>query len=194
MESAKTIWGFSHAGDRFNYTSEESDRHLKKSPAKWLPGEVTITSEELLEKLCQCDVCTENPRHGKDTMIGRRDERCKIYRERLFAAYPIGEPVSTPVGEVYPVMGGFVSKKLLDDYSNAIADRLRSLNKKPIGNDYSRPIYQIDELEEQRRGLHLAILGNAGFMAFEVGHCATAFKMVIEHFIEERMKRLGLIS
>jgi len=69
----------------------------------------------------------------------------------------------------------------------------RALGKKPHRSDSIRPIYQIDELEEQRRSLHIAMLSNAGFMPLECGHAATAFKMVIEHFIEERMKRLGLL-
>jgi hypothetical protein len=199
MKSAKTIREFADAPNHFNYTEEESlsllegmvDPEVEKVPG--LNKEVTITSDELLEKLCYCEVCKEHPKDGKDTCLGRRDEYCSLYRERLYQTYPVGEAVTMPAGEIYPVMGGYVPKKLLDDYSNAIADRLRALGKKPRRADSIRPIYQIDELEEQRRALHIAMLSNAGFMPLECGHAATAFKMVIEHFIEERMKRLGLL-
>ena len=167
------------------------DPEVEKVPG--LNKEVTVTSEELLEKLCYCEVCKEHPSCGKDTYLGRRDEYCSLYKERLFATYPVGEAITTPAGEVYPVMGGYIPKKMLDDYSNAIADRLRGMKKKVSAADYGRPIYSIDELEEQRRALHIAVLSNAGFMPLEVGILATAFKMVIEHFIEERMKRLGLL-
>jgi len=149
--------------------------------------EVTITRYDIEEKVCNCTDCKETH---------KCHDWCDRYIDRLVAAYPVGEPVMTKHGfMVYPVMGGYVPKGLVDKYTDNIAERLKSIKLKELKRyEEKRPIYYVDELEDERRMLHIAILYNAGFSPLEVGIEAVAFKIVIEKFIENRLRRLGLLT
>jgi len=165
-----------------------------------LPGrkDVEITEEDLLKNICNCQPCTHlvkdvsgNPRESRISTF------CEKYVPRLIEFHKVGEPVKNESGDFfYPVMGGFVPKNLVDRYSDDIIERLKTLNKQDRDefNDHFRPFYTIDHFEDDRRMLHIAILYNAGFYPEESTIEAEAFKIVIEKFIEERCRRLGLIE
>jgi hypothetical protein len=149
--------------------------------------EVTITRKDIEENVCNCSDCKETH---------KCHDWCDRYIERLVAAYPVGEPIMTKHGfMVYPVMGGYVPKGLIDKYTDDIAERLKSINLRDLKRyETKRPIYYIDELEDERRQLHIAILCNAGFYPLEVGIEAVAFKIVIEKFVENRLRKLGVLK
>lgn len=148
--------------------------------------EVTITREDIERDVCNCPDCKETH---------KCHDWCNRYIDRLVAAYPVGEAVMTKHRfMVYPVMGGYVPKGLIDKYTDNLAERLKSIKLKELKRyEAQRPIYYIDALEDERRQLHIAILYNAGFTPLEVGVEAVAFKIVIEKFIENRLRRLGLL-
>jgi hypothetical protein len=166
---------FEEVPDIEDIYSEEDDNRL-----------VTISREEIEEKVCNCPVCEET---------FKCNDWCKQYNDRLISAFPVGEPIIKHGYEVLPVMGGYIPKKLIDKYTDNIAERLKTVTRERINkcNKYSRPIYLMDELEDERRQLHIAILWNAGFTPLDTGIEATAFKIVIERYVENRLKRLGLL-
>lgn len=164
-----------------------------------LPGreDVTVTEEDIIENICNCNPCTNTYKDFSGKICEfRTSTSCEKYIAKLLDVYKVGEPVKGKCGDLYPVMGGFIPKNIVDRYSDAIIERLKTLNKADrIGfKDHFRPFYTIDHFEDERRLLHIAILYNAGFYPEECTIEAVAFKIVIEKFIEDRCRRLGLIE
>lgn len=159
--------------------------------------DVTITESDLLETVCNCNPCTHTYKDPYGKMCESRTSTfCEKYIPRLLETYKVGEPVKDSDGEeYYPIMGGSIPKKLVDRYSDNLIERLKTLDKyeRDGWNDHFRPFYTIDHFENERRELHIAILYNAGFYPEECTIEAEAFKIVMEKFIEERCRRLGLI-
>lgn len=145
---------------------------------------VTITKDDIEQNVCNCESCTEGHRLA---------DYCPVYKKRLLEVYQIGKPVATEYGDVLPVMGGRLPKTVVDHYVDHIAKRLRAVNRKFHDHEMVRPIYNIEELEDERRGLHIAILSNAGFTPLEVSIEACAFKMVVEDYVEQQIRAMGLI-
>ena len=170
-------------------------------------SDVTISEEELLEKVCNCKTC-DNIRQWSQTEKRERrlDDSCPKYIPRLIEAFPIGNPVEGDYGKLYPIMGGYIPCKVIDTYSDSIIKRLNDLSAKErrehrgdrifqtADKDHCyRPLYLSELLERERYELHHAILMNAGFYPMETTTEATAFKIVIEKYIEARARRMGLI-
>lgn len=167
-------------------------------------SDVTIGECDLLDKVCNCEKC-DNIRQWSETEKRERrlDESCPKYIPRLLEAFPIGKPVEGEHGKLYPIMGGYIPCKIVDAYSDNIIKRLIDLateERRKYRHDYIfrskecyRPLYMSDLLERERRELHSAILNNAGFSFMETTTEATAFKIVIEKYVENRAHRMGLI-
>lgn len=163
-----------------------SDTIVKGARAATLPvrrwGEVCISMSDL-EAICKG--CKESDCHG-------HDEFCDEYRRNLLKKYPLGSPIQHDGREYLPIMGGAIPKRLFDHYSGQVVDRLKSIERVHI-EQTKRLLWNVEDLEEERRELHVALLAAAGFTPFDVSPEAKAFKVIIEEAVTERCRRLGVI-
>lgn len=155
--------------------------------------DVTI-SEEDLNKVCNC---RKELREERKCRTMKMSESCDHYRRKLVKKFPVGDPIYKDGREMYPIAGGLIPKKTLDAYTQQILDRLQYLRGvKREFKDYEkkRPLWRIEELEAERRALHIALLAAAGFVPYECSVEAIAFKIIIEEFVEDRCRRFGALG
>lgn len=120
------------------------------------------------------------------------DDSCDTYREFLYKKFPVVESPPDARGECWiEVMGGMFPKKIMDEFVNEAIDRLRTLRKPLDEWDRKRFLWRVDEMEDTRRALHIAILKAAGFDILDCAPDAMAFKIVLENYVEQRCQRLG---
>lgn len=156
--------------------------------------------EERLERLCEgCEGKGRKPGFKGDGCVLRRgmDDGCRKYIAALVKELPIERKANSQGKEFYYVGGDDVvcgiPAELLDKYTNDIVERLRKVTKRIHFEDHSRPIYTVDELENERRMLHIAILGSVGIMPMDISPDAEALKIIIEKFVERRCHDFGVI-
>jgi len=174
--------------EHYKKFKKDSDIILKKivqpkEPMRRLGA--VLVEDDMIAKLCDCKECTLT-----------HDACCDKYRSRLKAAFPLGEPYDIDGRIVVPIMDGFVPKKLLDFYTGSIIDRLKDVNRQRIihPTETRRMLWDIEEMEDERRQLHIAILAAAGFTPFDVSRDAVAFKIVIEEYVTDRARKMGVIA
>lgn len=157
-------------------------------------------SMEHLEKLCR--KCTTEG--NKDCLMPRGvDTGCRKFIAALVEELPIERKANSQGREFYYIGGDDticgIPADLLDKYTNQIVDRLRKVRDDVQTKhflrweDHSRPIYTVDELEEERRALHIAVLHSAGLMSLDCSPDAVALKIVVERFVEQRCHDFGVI-
>ena len=159
--------------------------YLTQVRSKRVRFPVTLTEADL-ENVMNCKPCETFK------TMGFCDDSCEKYREYLYEKYPVVEMPPDALGKCWiEVMNGMIPKEIVDEYVNQTLDRLRTL-RKPMGEyDRKRLLWRVDGLEDTRRALHYAILEAAGFVPLDCSPDAMAFKIVMEHYVEQRCHRLG---
>jgi len=146
---------------------------------------ITITGSDL-RNITTCNPCTAFQ------FRGFCDDSCEVYREFLYKKYPVVESPPDAQGKCWiEVMNGMIPKEIVDRFVNEAIDRLRSLRNKPDEYDRKRLLWRVDEMENTRRALHLAILKAAGLTPLDCAPDTMAFKIVLENYVETRCQRLG---
>ncbi|MDD5010211.1 MAG: hypothetical protein PHC68_17640 [Syntrophorhabdaceae bacterium] len=146
---------------------------------------VELSYFEDLLPICESQPC-------KTSCCSKCSDSCPTYRQLVIEKFPVGDPVTRRDGQgYYPVMGGFIPKKLVDELTSHLIDRLRTLNRTLTPTEKERLYWRVQELEDQRRELHQELLPPAGFDVMEVGPEACAYKLVMETFVALRVGKMG---
>lgn len=142
---------------------------------------IVVIPVHALRKLCDCKEC-------KNEM----DEFCDKYRKRVTKAFPLGEPYEVNGNIVIPVAGGYIPKRLYDFYCDNVIERLKKVGKVDKRMT-KRLLWNIEQLDDERRQMHIALLAAAGFTPFETGTEAMAWKIIVEENMTARCRQLGVI-
>lgn len=112
---------------------------------------------------------------------------CPHVAERTVDQFSIRE---TENAVEIPDTGVKISKTIIDPYVNHIVDRLRGRTRRD-GWEEERILWRIDELEETRRDLHLAVKRAISADPFAVNPKTIVVETLIEHYVETRAKRFA---
>lgn len=118
----------------------------------------------------------------KFTYCDRFTENCRRVITPVLHKTPDGKP-----GLMF--MTFVIPQSVLDDYITHIATRLRNAHRGVIPT-----MRQVMRAEDERRKLHRIIMEFFPGWSYDVGIVSSAFRKSVEWYVEERLRKMGLIE